>query len=410
MIENMKIGMRLALGFSLVLFLMLVVGIAGYWGVKVSTGTTIEMLEGDAKVAEHAALARAAILNLRRYEKEVFLTIGKEEKQAMHLQQWKETHQTLVSELAILEKYAVQQKDKEAVATMKKQLLSYDYGFNTVVAQMLEKTVRNVDQVQGAIAEFELDIQALESSANTFASDSNVRMASKQEMMKSLATRTTIILVISILLAIAASIAIGFFITRSIVTPLNAAVKVADRLAKGDLTVEVEARGRNELGQLMGATHKMVENLRRMIGRIRDASSQVASAADQISSSSEQLARSAQSQAEAAEETSGTMVEMAASIQNVAANSNDLATNVNDVSASIQELGASSEEMARSSEVMAGSVTETSTTIEEMTVSIEKVAQNAEDLSSSVSETSSTIEEMTVSIEQVANNSQDLRQ
>ena len=59
MFKNMNIGMRLSLGFGVLLALLFVLSIIGYWGVHAVSGTTVHMPEGDSKVAEHAARARA---------------------------------------------------------------------------------------------------------------------------------------------------------------------------------------------------------------------------------------------------------------------------------------------------------------------------------------------------------------
>jgi len=201
----------------------------------------------------------------------------------------------------------------------------------------------------------------------------------------------------------------GWLVVRTIVIPLRKAVDVANELAKGDLTTEVEVASNDESGQLLAAMKNMLEKLKRVVADLKNTSDGVASAANGIAAGSMQLAKASDAQACAAEETSCTMAQMALSIQAVAENAGSLATNANDVSSSIQELGASSEQVAKSAEVMASSVSETSATIEQMTVSIEKVARNAEDLASSVSETSATIEQMTLSIDHVAGNAQELQ-
>ncbi len=47
MFKNMKIGMRLALGFGFVLIMLIGIGLTGYWGVNSISNNTIKMLQGD---------------------------------------------------------------------------------------------------------------------------------------------------------------------------------------------------------------------------------------------------------------------------------------------------------------------------------------------------------------------------
>src|SRR2546430_3928429 len=75
MLKNMSIGKRLAIGFGLIVVLLISMGLSGYWGVEAITRETLKVLEGDAKVVTLAARAKATTLELRRFEKDTFLNI-----------------------------------------------------------------------------------------------------------------------------------------------------------------------------------------------------------------------------------------------------------------------------------------------------------------------------------------------
>ncbi|HBG04430.1 MAG: chemotaxis protein [Geobacteraceae bacterium GWC2_58_44] len=75
---------------------------------------------------------------------------------------------------------------------------------------------------------------------------------------------TFIITAILVLLAGSFAVATAFFITASIVKPLNSALDAANLLAKGDVSVEIGSDAPDEIGQLLRAMGKMVQSLRRM--------------------------------------------------------------------------------------------------------------------------------------------------
>jgi len=75
MLKNMSIGKRLAIGFGLIVLLLISMGLSGYWGLEVITRETLKVLEGDAKVVTLAARAKATTLELRRFEKDTFLNV-----------------------------------------------------------------------------------------------------------------------------------------------------------------------------------------------------------------------------------------------------------------------------------------------------------------------------------------------
>lgn len=122
------------------------------------------------------------------------------------------------------------------------------------------------------------------------------------------------------ILAIGFGIAISLYITRSIVLPMREAVNAANHLAGGDLTAEVEAKTKDEAGQLLLAMKHMIEKLRLIVADVKIAADNVAAGSQQLSSGSEQLAQGATEQAAAAEEASSSMDEMTSTIMQNADN------------------------------------------------------------------------------------------
>ena len=80
-IGSSKIGKRLAFGFGALMLLLIVIATTAYLGMQSLSVKTEAMLRGDAKIAEHAARARANTLGLRRFEKDIFLNMGAKAKQ-----------------------------------------------------------------------------------------------------------------------------------------------------------------------------------------------------------------------------------------------------------------------------------------------------------------------------------------
>ena len=104
------------------------------------------------------------------------------------------------------------------------------------------------------------------------------------------------------------------FIARSILRPLNHARRAAVRIADGDLTVEVDAAGKDEISQLLRAMQSMVGRLNQVIGEVRTAADGLASASAQVSATAENLSQSASEQAASVEETTAAMNEMSDAI------------------------------------------------------------------------------------------------
>ncbi|MBU6439001.1 MAG: MCP four helix bundle domain-containing protein [Betaproteobacteria bacterium] len=115
--------------------------------------------------------------------------------------------------------------------------------------------------------------------------------------------------------ALVLALVLGIWITRSITGPLRQAVGVAQRVAEGDLTVSVQAASRDETGQLLAALADMVQRLTSTLSMVRSAADNLSAASTQVSSTSQSLSQATTEQAASVEETSATLEQAAASIK-----------------------------------------------------------------------------------------------
>lgn len=96
-------------------------------------------------------------------------------------------------------------------------------------------------------------------------------------------------IMILIFFAIMSSILMCIGLTRSIMKPLNEFDIAANRIAQGDLTVDIEVTSRDELGGLAGYFIKMTSTLRRITGKVQNISLKMATKANELSVSSSEL-------------------------------------------------------------------------------------------------------------------------
>lgn len=136
-----------------------------------------------------------------------------------------------------------------------------------------------------------------------------------------------------VLLAIALGGLIAWRITTSITAPIGRAVVVAERIANGDLTSQVDVRIHDETGRLLEAIAAMQERLRTLVGEIGQtadsilvASSEVASGNLDLSQRTEQTSHNLQSAANSLVDLTGTVSQSADS----ARQANQLASTASD--------------------------------------------------------------------------------
>jgi methyl-accepting chemotaxis protein len=131
----------------------------------------------------------------------------------------------------------------------------------------------------------------------------------------------------TLLMATALALAFGMLaawaITRQIVIPLSQTLKVAERVAAGDLTQNLISERQDELGQLQRAMQSMTLGLRELIGGISNGVTQIANAAEELSAVTEQTRAGVNSQKVETDQVATAMNEMTATVQEVARNAEE---------------------------------------------------------------------------------------
>ena len=110
------------------------------------------------------------------------------------------------------------------------------------------------------------------------------------------------------------SLALGIFISRSIMRPLAEAVAVADAVAQGDLSHEPRSVGRDELARLQDALARMVVNLRTVVQRVRIGVDSVATASREIAAGNQDLSSRTEQQAGSLQQTVASMEQIAGAV------------------------------------------------------------------------------------------------
>ncbi|TAJ11153.1 HAMP domain-containing protein [Marinilabiliaceae bacterium JC017] len=105
------------------------------------------------------------------------------------------------------------------------------------------------------------------------------------------------------------------FVSRRISIDINKGINLAQRIADGDLTVEIQVDSKDEIGLLTHALVEMKAKLVEITQSIVTGSNNIASASIQISTGSQQLSQGAAEQASTSEEISSSMEEMTANIE-----------------------------------------------------------------------------------------------
>ncbi|MGI4859685.1 MAG: methyl-accepting chemotaxis protein [Janthinobacterium lividum] len=153
--------------------------------------------------------------------------------------------------------------------------------------------------------------------------------------------------------AIALGIGIGFafYATRSVTLPLKDAIQVANRVAEGDLSVPIHVTHHDETGQLLEALGRMQTSLTTTVGAVRRNADGVATASAEIAQGNTDLSQRTEEQAASLGETATSMAQLTATVARNTENAqqgNTLATSASEIAVQGGQV------MGRMVETMAG--------------------------------------------------------
>jgi len=315
--NNLRVGTKLVSSFILVALVALTIGIFGINQLRRIDAEDTKLYEkvtvplGD--LASIAVLFQRTRINLR----DAVETRDPAERQG-YLRTMEQLRQQITERGDRFEKNIISQEARATFEEFKQTRAAY----LTEVGKVLQLSQANRDAEASALLKGEAKRVALHEQElldrllaskelqGKTTSDQNTRVADSASRVM------TVLVVLGVLLAVW----LGLFISRSITGPLAQAVAVANRLASGDLSSDLPASSRDELGQLMAALHNMVLSLRQLVSQTVGISSGIATASAQLHATSEQIATGA-------EEVAAQVGSVATASEQMSATSSDIARN-----------------------------------------------------------------------------------
>ena len=311
MFKNMKIGMRLGLGFGLVLILLAVIAFIGISRLA-GMDENMDKLVNDRY--PKTVVANDVVKHLNRIARSTrnALIMDKPEDIKKELDRVNESKSAIKVNLDKLDKTITTEKGKEmlkGVVEVRDKYIVIQEKFLKLAAEGKKNEAR--DLLLGEIRPVQLvyfdAVNKLIEYQGQLMEEAGKKGAADYQAARNL----------MIALTIAAALlgaGIAFWVTRSITRPLNEAVAVANQLAEGDLNAKIDVNSHDETGQLLSAMKNMVAKLTQIITEVRGAADSLSSASEEVSATAQSLSQGSSEQAASVEETSASIEQMSASI------------------------------------------------------------------------------------------------
>jgi methyl-accepting chemotaxis protein len=324
-ISDFRIGTRLMLGFLMVVSVM--GGAAGYQIIKMRYVSELYR-QNAARDAD-----AIAVKDISKRLADVYSVVA----DGVINQNMEETRKLFSSakliaqkDIAALKSMADTQEEKVWTDTFADKYMAYMKKFEDDMLPLLAVHVEEQDTEK--IREVDAEIDAIRHAAEDLLDNMSKALAKEEEESNALFVSTqqaTIRLaVILTIIGVVIALFFAFQITRSVTAPLKDAILANNRLADGDLNIDIRTDRKDEVGDLLIAMQKMIGSLKEIIVHVREGAEKMKQMAEIVNTSAEQIATVSLESTSGAQELSQGASENASSTEQVSSSIEEMTANI----------------------------------------------------------------------------------
>jgi methyl-accepting chemotaxis protein len=323
--NNIKVGTRLAITFGIITLLTFMLLLVSYlaisnlsdrWGQfqNVSLEKYTAAFKGKSDLGDGIHMFKDYLLRGQDYDQKFTAAMAAIDQDAAS---YAENHGNMNDR----EKTALQhiKESTEAYRAAMKEAIQMKTSGATI--EEIDKMIKGADRPLGKAFDDLLVIAKEEEKTTSQAISSTVASSIRE---------TIFIGVLAALLSALFAWLSGVSITR----PLLEAVKMANAVAKCDLTQRIEVKSSDEVGQLLQALKEMNESLAGIVGEVRNTTESITTASQEIAQGNSDLSQRTEEQASSLEETASSMEELTSTVKQNTENAkqaNQLAASASDI-------------------------------------------------------------------------------
>ena len=354
-IGNMSLMKKILGGFLLASLITLLVGWMGFLSITGSMHLVKDVVSNDLHILETSEDLRIQALTLRRYEKDIFLNIGKPEKQQEYLQKFNnqadKTIKTLDEAIVLANAEGhIPEEIKTAIQNAKRAYHQYITGFlevTEIVFSNQQLTPQDANERMSANKDY---IYTFEEGVSLLGKEARKLIDQSTNDLIVAGEKARMGIGITILFGVIISITIGATLSWLISKPVAEAVNFAKKIATGDLSNSITTTRGDEIGVFLRTLDEMSQQLKGTIRTVVSSVESMTNSSIDLTNVSSNLTSDSQETTVRSESVSASAEEMSSSIRAIAAAMEQSTTNVSMVATATEEMSATINEIAENAE------------------------------------------------------------
>jgi len=292
---NLSVGRKLAISFAILLLLLAIVSGVSFF--------SLSDYNRGVSIVKHANTAEIDLLEAERDERNYAITQERQyiERAIAAVNDAK----TALSPLVDMNKEG--SKNRQKTEKILEGVRSY--------AELLERYQTDISGSPDLVKSLEEQMYTVATSTIDLMEE--LKYTEQEQLQKVYDLAVKEIAVVT-LVALLIATTLAWVLTRSITGPINQTVGIANKVASGDLTVNVRSQRGDEFGQLLAAFGTMITNLRELIREIETGASSIASSSEELSTVTNQTSKGVADQQSQTDQVATAMNEMVSTVNEVA--------------------------------------------------------------------------------------------
>ncbi len=314
-IRNINLVPRASLFFSLIVFLVFVIGI-----VAVLQMGTLRDAEKNVETKWMAGIRHTALMNIGVLRLGLETQRGIADPQGIQqtIDAFPVYRKLFTDALANYEPLIASDHERALYLALTASAESYSKQLDIIESMIKHNDIASeVRLINSDIRPLTKKLQSQIEDLNNYNNEGAVLAGQNATQLYSSGFRFVVGLIAAVVIL---TVGLATLLTKSITSPISDALSVAERIARSDLSKEVVVSGTDEAGRLLKALAQMQDNLRHTIMQISDSSTQLASAAEQMTAVTEESSRGLVSQNDEVNQVATAVTEMSIAVDEVARN------------------------------------------------------------------------------------------
>jgi len=312
--KNMKVAVKLGLGFGIVVLLLMMSAFVGISRLEQLNGNVNDIVNDKWPKVVLLQEGLAGVNSISVAARDLVLTENLDVRQ-QSVERIRESRASIKKAWDTLAPTLIMPKGKEmfeAILEARERYIAAQDNLIKLVegGKVAEARLHLANEFQPASQEYRKRVNAL------IEFQAHLMGETGQAAAQTYADARQFMIIIAIVAALAA-IVIGTLITLGLVRQLGGepgfAAGIVTRIAEGDLTVDVQVKP-GDTRSMLYAINSMVDKLSQIVGEIRSSAVTLSSASEEVSATAQSMSQATNEQAASVEETSASVEQMSASI------------------------------------------------------------------------------------------------